>query len=440
MAVYPLLITTAPQADPGLPHTTAINNVTDLQNMNIDKAGNYYLTGNIDASDTITWNAGAGFVPVGTSGTKFTGTFDGCGFTISDLFINRNTNGQGLFGFVGALAKIANVTLSNVNITGGGYWVGALAAYVQSSEVGDILIQNCHASGAIKSYGSGMGYYGGLIGQILRVGGDESGTVYVYDCDSSCDLDMVNASIYSTRGGFIGVAAYAVIKNCHATGSLINGNVADTGQDFGGFAGSFSNDVDISFCYATGDIPVGAGRFTGGFIGFASQTSYFNSCYATGDVNGRQEVGGFVGYLEGTYGNPTVTDCYAWGNAVSTAAGYAGGFCGVAEEPSISFINCYSIGSASGAAGIGGFCGVIGVNTTVTSCYWDKEASGNLTTSQNKGLGKITKWFRKKSHFTGWDFVNVWYMPDFGRQIVMGRPRSSYPVNCPHTSQRNVYA
>jgi len=57
---YPTLRTTTTQADPGLTHTTAIANVTELQAMNSNLAGNYYLTGNIDASATSGWNGGAG--------------------------------------------------------------------------------------------------------------------------------------------------------------------------------------------------------------------------------------------------------------------------------------------------------------------------------------------------------------------------------------------
>jgi hypothetical protein len=111
---YPLLRTTDDQADPQLPHVTAISNVEDLQAMSI--TGNYYLTNDIDASDTVNWNSGAGFVPIGTVTSEFAGTFDGCGYTISDLYINRTTSDGGLFGYVEGPAKIANVTLEDVNI------------------------------------------------------------------------------------------------------------------------------------------------------------------------------------------------------------------------------------------------------------------------------------------------------------------------------------
>ena len=78
----------------------AIDSIATLQLIGNDPGyplnGNYYLTGDLDASDTLNWNGGFGFQPVGSSSpvkatTAFTGTFDGQGHTISGLFINRPT-------------------------------------------------------------------------------------------------------------------------------------------------------------------------------------------------------------------------------------------------------------------------------------------------------------------------------------------------------------
>jgi len=81
-------------AAPSLTHTTPIANVTDLQNIKNDLDGNYYLTNDIDASATIGWNGGAGFEPI----DDFIGTLDGCGYKISNLYINRpDENGVGSF-------------------------------------------------------------------------------------------------------------------------------------------------------------------------------------------------------------------------------------------------------------------------------------------------------------------------------------------------------
>ena len=67
-----------------------VSDVNGLQNMNLDLAGDYTLANDIDASATSGWNGGLGFVPIGTFGSGFSGSLDGQGFTISNLFINRS--------------------------------------------------------------------------------------------------------------------------------------------------------------------------------------------------------------------------------------------------------------------------------------------------------------------------------------------------------------
>ncbi|MFB8829498.1 hypothetical protein ACE0DR_09320 [Azotobacter sp. CWF10] len=53
----------------------------------------------IVASDIGNWNAGAGFEPIGSASTPFTGTFDGLGHMISGLTINQpTTDNVSLFG------------------------------------------------------------------------------------------------------------------------------------------------------------------------------------------------------------------------------------------------------------------------------------------------------------------------------------------------------
>lgn len=43
-------------------------NINTLQGMNNNLSGNYVLGGDIDASDTINWNSGKGFDPIGNAG------------------------------------------------------------------------------------------------------------------------------------------------------------------------------------------------------------------------------------------------------------------------------------------------------------------------------------------------------------------------------------
>ena len=69
---------------------TNITNCTDLQAMDDNLTNDYQLMNNIDCSDTINWNSGAGFNQIGDDSTScFRGNFSGNGYNITDLYINR---------------------------------------------------------------------------------------------------------------------------------------------------------------------------------------------------------------------------------------------------------------------------------------------------------------------------------------------------------------
>ncbi|PZX20821.1 hypothetical protein LX69_00246, partial [Breznakibacter xylanolyticus] len=88
----------------------------------------YYLqTANIDASSTSTWNDGKGWVSIGNSNNSFSGIYDGGGYSISGLTINRpDENNMGLFGR--SSGKIANLQILNANVKGNEE-TGALVGY-----------------------------------------------------------------------------------------------------------------------------------------------------------------------------------------------------------------------------------------------------------------------------------------------------------------------
>ena len=87
----------------------------------------YKQTGEIDASSTSSWYSGAGWLPIGNSGSKFRANYNGQSFTINGLFIYRpNEDYIGLFGDIGSPPIIQNINLVNVNITGEDF-VGGLS-------------------------------------------------------------------------------------------------------------------------------------------------------------------------------------------------------------------------------------------------------------------------------------------------------------------------
>jgi hypothetical protein len=408
---YPTLRTTSAQADPGLTQTTAISDVNDLQDMNLDRAGNYYLTGDIDASITSTWNGGAGFIAIGTIASPFTGTFDGAGYTITGLTINRTTDYTSLFGVVQGPAKIANVTLADVDIAGDDY-IAALASYLDAFTVAqDVLVQNCHATGNIKSNGVNSAFVGGLIAWVR--GKDTTDTCFVYDSSSAC---AVNAEILgvavqcSNVGGFAGEIDDSTVSNCFATGDVTGTDENST--QVGGFVGyigggAAADTAKIEYCYSTGNVI--AEENVGGFVGIHSGAGYIRKSYSTGTSTASgidpDDVGGFVGGMEDT---AEITDCYARGSVTmqDSGTGTAGFVNSGAAGNTLD--NCYSTGlvTTSGTED-GGFGGNVN-ELNVTNCFWDTETSG-YTTSDG-GEGKTTTWLKRKPNYPdAWDFDTIWF-------------------------------
>ena len=78
----------------------------------------FIQTADIDATETASWNEGAGFSPIGNNSTGFTGSYNGNYKTISNLTINRpNADNIGLFGYTNG-ATIEKLSLEDVDIKG----------------------------------------------------------------------------------------------------------------------------------------------------------------------------------------------------------------------------------------------------------------------------------------------------------------------------------
>jgi hypothetical protein len=103
---------------------TAITNCTELQNIRNNLSDDYYLANDINCSGFD--YDGKGFMPIGNPSNKFTGTFDGNGYKITGLYINRGSSQYvGLFGWADLGSEITNVSLEEVDINGS-YSVGGL--------------------------------------------------------------------------------------------------------------------------------------------------------------------------------------------------------------------------------------------------------------------------------------------------------------------------
>ena len=87
-----------------------ISTVSELQAINDNLSESYGLVNNIDL-------LGVNFIPLGNVTNEFTGTFNGGGFTISNLTIDLPaSNDLGLFGY--NTGTIKDFTLENATISG----------------------------------------------------------------------------------------------------------------------------------------------------------------------------------------------------------------------------------------------------------------------------------------------------------------------------------
>ena len=243
-----------------------ITDVDQLQEMSNDLSSWFELGNDIDASETSSWNAGAGFVPVGLRLGGFTGNFNGREYVISDLFINRTTDYIGLFGYLDDV-EIRNVGLEDVDITGDDN-VGGLAG---SSNDFNNIIENCYTTGSVTGTGGEVGGFAGKTVGITR------------KCFSSAAVIGGSFQV----GGFVGFCTGGTISNCYATGSV------DSESGFlGGFCGY--NDDTIEDCYSIGAVGVGAGDETaGGFSGRAGVAE--TDCFWDTETSGKEASEGGTG-------------------------------------------------------------------------------------------------------------------------------------------------
>ncbi|MFW2103529.1 GLUG motif-containing protein [Acinetobacter guillouiae] len=380
---------------------TAIQNIQQLQNMQSNLAGNYAVVNNIDATESKDWNAGQGFNPIGDGNNPFKGKLDGLGYTVSRLYINRPT--QDYIGLISSAdqAKIRNIGLLDVNITGRDSVGGLVGSFNGDS------INNAYVTGSV----SGQDFVGGLVGYNIRgsinntyVTGSVSGQNYV--------------------GSLVGYSnSNSSINNAYATSSV-------SGQDFvGGLVGW--DDGSINNAYATGNV---SGNINvGGLVGVNGASGSINNAYTIGSVVGKDIVGGLVGRNFGSIKNAYATASVSGQSSVGGLVGYNNGG---------SINNAYATGSVSGKERVGGLVGrnagdlrqvyatgqvtgttetggLIGYHATgtVENAYWNTETTGQNSSwnggngvdcNTNNYCGLTTAEMFQKNNMKGFDFKGVW--------------------------------
>ena len=111
-------------------------------------AGSFFtLTADIQLNNDAVPTSGNQWTPIGTSRKKFAGTFDGQGYTISGLYIDKASTYQGLFGHITKDAVIRNLIVTGKVDAGTQTNVGGIVGATASGAT----IQNCGFYGAVTA-------------------------------------------------------------------------------------------------------------------------------------------------------------------------------------------------------------------------------------------------------------------------------------------------
>ena len=362
-------------------------------------------TADINAAESSTWNAGAGFRPIGGPFVPderephflFVGVYDGRGFAVSNLYQSNYPQ----IAHAGFFSKIEGSTIKNLRLEHVQFnqqdnrGLGGIVGNAQFS-----TIVNCYTSGTINATNYSVGGIAGFTSLT-----DTDG------CSSSANV--TNNGEIADSGGIVGNGFDGTINNSFSTGMVNGGSASSAGGISGSFGGIISNS------YSTGNV---IGWIAGGISAKINHTTIEN-CYSTGNITSSDVAGGIVGTF---FSNGSISNCYSRGD-ISTNGTWDSFSGGIVGELSLIYWgnevliqNCYATGNLISTdnvtGGIVGYLSGSGPGTVnISNNFWDTTTTNaihafgnNFTPPSNYGLP--TAQMKQESTFidAGWDFDFVW--------------------------------
>ena len=229
----------------------------------------------------------------------FRGTLDGKGYSISNLYINRIDDSQGLFSTCSG--TVSNLTIRNVNINA-----------PQSSNVGTLsgtggTFNNCKVILGEASSITGNRYVGGISGSEAKLTG--------------CSVESMSVN------------------------PVVRGN-----SMVGGLVGQTSSDIESCVVNA---IVVGAEN-VGGIVG--SGRPSIKCCSFQGKVEGESCIGGIMGTYENWHTGSLMHGCKVDADVIAKESS-AGGLIGYTYNDELKVIGCYAKGTVNAPTSCGGLLG-----------------------------------------------------------------------------------
>ena len=234
------------------------------------------LIADIDMSTVCSESIGSWqFISPFQDGVRWSGTFDGDGHTISNLYINSTARFTGMFG-CSSSGIIQNITFTNVNITGQENFTG-LVGIGMNCTVRNVTV----ASGTI----SGKYFVGSICGKML------GGPGVISHC-------INHAQVTATEYGAGGICADAIgdIEYCTNYGKVLS-----KGAYAGGIASNQTSNNNVTHCANHGEVE--GNDYVGGITGWHNGSGSISNVISTGNIietSNSQTCGMVVGQVNAT--------------------------------------------------------------------------------------------------------------------------------------------
>ncbi len=321
-----------------------IEDVNDVQDIELNLAAFYELESDIDASATIGWNGGAGFMPIALA-SHFSGSLDGKGYRIINLHMNYNLPGATISMIDDNRGSIANLGLVNITFLGidpggpdhsGGGFV--------NSNYG--TIRNCYITGYLDGHD---------VGGICRT----------------------NWPVWGLP---------ALVSNCWADVRMVASDECAPIM--------YANGGTVQICYATGEV---AGDIVSGLVSI--NDGLMENCYSRTRVTSAGGTDVAAGLTEANEAGAIIRNCYSTGAVSDGGSGNVGGLC---QWNAGAIENCFwdveTSGQPTSVGGTGLGSALMKLRATFVTAGWNFNSIWEINSLKNSGypffgvaIGVVTK-------------------------------------------------
>ncbi len=256
------------------------------------------LASNLDLNN-VNWTPIADPTSESDAYAGFAGTFDGQGYTIYNLNVNRpDAWGQGLFGYnENAAVLITNVNVHNATVIANGYaGVGVMAGYFTAGTFSDINV-----TGKVTVLNTSTnGYVGGIVGRGYNVNfencaviGDEGSTIATagsfaggitgYQCNNTkyivnCQVKNVTITAKGAVGGIAGLiqTGATAVSGCVVENVVLNKTNVEGNPSIGALVGNYAGTAATVLANNT----VKNVTLNGTHVAYSAFNVLYGSCYS----------------------------------------------------------------------------------------------------------------------------------------------------------------